>query len=102
MKRIFILLISLGIMMLAVQVAQAQVSEADQEQTAATQADSGKAVNVGNKVCPVLGEKIDENSKATYEYKRKIYNLCCSGCVETFKSDPEKYAKIAEDEVSNK
>ena len=28
---------------------------------------SQKAVNVGNKICPVTGEKIDEKTKVTYE-----------------------------------
>jgi len=58
-----------------------------------------KPVNVGNKICPVLGEKIDEKTKATYEYKGKIYNLCCTGCVEGFKKDPEKYIKKVEEEL---
>ena len=48
-------------------------------------------INVGNKFCPVTGEKIDEQSKATYEYKGKIYNFCCEGCISDFKKDPEKY-----------
>ena len=47
--------------------------------------------NVGNEFCPVSGEKIDEKSKVTYEYKGKIYNFCCQDCVEEFKKDPEKY-----------
>ena len=55
-----------------------------------------EAVNVGNKICPVLGEKIDEGLKATYEYKGKIYNFCCAMCIEEFKKDPEKYIKKIE------
>ncbi|MBI1810454.1 MAG: YHS domain-containing protein [Nitrospirae bacterium] len=50
-----------------------------------------KAEAVGNKICPVSGEKIDEKTKATYEYNGKIYNFCCPMCVEEFKKDPEKY-----------
>jgi YHS domain-containing protein len=57
-----------------------------------------KSQEVGNKICPVTGEKIDENSKVTYEYKGKIYNLCCSGCIEEFRNNPEKYIKIIEAE----
>jgi YHS domain-containing protein len=49
------------------------------------------AVNVGNKICPVLGEPIDEANKATYEYKGKVYNFCCAMCVDTFKKEPQKY-----------
>ncbi len=57
-----------------------------------------KAINVGNKICPVTGDKIDEKNKVTYEYKGKIYNFCCPGCPEEFKKDPEKYIKKIEEE----
>lgn len=57
-----------------------------------------KNQKVGNKVCPVSGEKIEENSRVTYEYKGKIYNLCCSACIEEFRKNPEKYIKIAGEE----
>ena len=50
-----------------------------------------KAVDIGNKICPVLGEPIDETSKATYEYKGKVYNFCCAGCIDAFKKEPQKY-----------
>ena len=70
--------------------------------------DPAKAVEVGNKICPVSGDKIpapgengtmgDEPVK--YEYNGKIYNLCCQMCVKDFKKNPEKYSKIAEDEVA--
>ena len=55
-----------------------------------------KAEEVGNKSCPVSGEIIDEENKVTYEYKGKIYNFCCSMCVDEFKKDPEKYIKKLE------
>lgn len=61
---------------------------------------SVQAVDVGNKICPVSGEKIDE--KATYEYQGKIYLFCCSSCVEDFKKDPEKYIKKVEEELKGK
>ena len=71
------------------------------------EADS-KEVEVGNKFCPVTGDKMpapgekgamgDEPIK--YEYNEKIYNLCCKMCMKDFKKDPEKYSKIAEDEVA--
>jgi YHS domain-containing protein len=48
-------------------------------------------VDVGNKICPVLGEPIDETAKATYEYEGKIYNFCCAGCIDEFKKEPQKY-----------
>lgn len=56
-----------------------------------------QAVDVGNKICPVSGEKIDE--KITYEYQGKIYHFCCLQCIEDFKKDPEKYIKKVEEEL---
>jgi len=50
-----------------------------------------EAVSVGNKICPVSGEEIDPKMKATYEYEGKIYNFCCTSCIEEFKKDPQKY-----------
>ena len=59
-----------------------------------------KAVDVGNKVCPVAGETIQEDTKATYEFNGKIYNFCCAMCIPEFKQDPEKYIKkIAEEKL---
>lgn len=55
-----------------------------------------KAVIVGNKTCPVSGEKIEEGSAVTYEYKGKVYSFCCEGCVEEFKKDPERYIQKME------
>ena len=60
-----------------------------------------KAVEVGNKICPVSGNKVGEMGEPIkYEYKGKIYNLCCPMCIKDFKNDPEKYSKIADDEVA--
>ncbi|MDO8662956.1 MAG: YHS domain-containing protein [Candidatus Omnitrophota bacterium] len=58
-----------------------------------------KAVNVGNKICPVSDEKINEKTKVTYEYQGKIYNFCCPMCIDPFKKDPEKYIKKVEEEL---
>ena len=63
------------------------------------QAAETKAVNVGNKICPVMGTKINEKTKMTCEYKGKIYNFCCAMCPPVFKSNPEKYSKIAEEQA---
>jgi YHS domain-containing protein len=62
-------------------------------------AGTSKPVGVGNKICPVSGEKIDEKTKATYEYRGKIYNFCCSMCIDEFKKDPQKYIKKIEEET---
>ena len=45
--------------------------------------------------CPVMGGQIDKGIFFDYEGQR-IY-FCCSGCVETFKKDPEKYLKRLEE-----
>jgi len=61
-----------------------------------------KPVQVGNKICPVSGEKIAADSgmaPVTYEYQGKSYNLCCQGCISLFQADPEKYSAIADLEV---
>lgn len=65
---------------------------------AAEEHSQSAAVDAGNKVCPVSGEKIDEKMKATYEYNGKIYNFCCPMCIAEFKKDPEKYIKKIEEE----
>lgn len=58
------------------------------------------AAEAGNKICPVSGQKAGEMGQAVkVEHNGKMYNLCCSGCVEIFKADPDKYVKIVEDEM---
>ena len=68
--------------------------------------ESTKAIEVGNKICPVSGEKVpapgekgEMGEAVKYEYNGKIYNLCCPMCVKDFKKNPEKYSAIAEKEV---
>jgi len=59
-------------------------------------------VKVNNTVCPVTGNKVDMKNPVTVEYNGKIYNLCCPMCPDTFKSNPEKYSRIAEDQAKGK
>ena len=70
---------------------------------AATNVAAKKAVEVGNKICPVLGNPVAAGgvgeAAVKFEWNGKIYNFCCPMCIEEFKKDPEKYSKIAEDEV---
>lgn len=69
---------------------------------------SKDAVEVGNKICPVSGDKVPApGEKGTMgdkpvkvEYKGKIYNLCCPMCVKDFKKNPEKYSAVAQKEVN--
>lgn len=70
-------------------------SAKEEGQTVATK----EAVNVGNTICPVTGEKINEQTKATYEYNGKIYNFCCAMCIADFKNDPQKYISKVEEEL---
>jgi YHS domain-containing protein len=60
-----------------------------------------KAVEVGNKLCPISGEKVGQMGDAVkYEYNGQIYNLCCGMCEKDFQKDPQKYSKIADEEVA--
>ena len=53
-----------------------------------------KAIEVGNRVCPVSGLKIQTGKEIKYEYKGKIYNFFSTSSVEEFKKSPEKYIQI--------
>ena len=46
--------------------------------------------------CPIMNGKIDEKIFVDYQGKR-IY-FCCTGCLEEFNKDPEKYLKKMEAE----
>ncbi|MDD5465531.1 MAG: YHS domain-containing protein [Candidatus Omnitrophica bacterium] len=84
------------------QVAQAHSGHEHGATEATKDAAARGPVNVGNKICPVSGEKIEEKTKVTYEYEGKVYNLCCASCIEEFKKDPEKYIKKVEQELQAK
>ena len=65
--------------------------------------EKSKAVNVGNIICPVSGENVEDmGGGIEREYKGEIYNLCCPGCVDIFKKNPIKYSKIAEESAESK
>ena len=73
----------------------------------ATEEDINTLPNVGNKICPISkdkiaapGEKGEMGEAVQFVYNGKIYNLCCPMCMKDFKKNPEKYSKIAEDEVA--
>jgi YHS domain-containing protein len=46
--------------------------------------------------CPVMGGKVDRSVFTDYQGKR-IY-FCCSGCVDDFKKNPDKYMKQIEEQ----
>ena len=81
------------------QTAQVESSNEQITEQSGTTETVKEAEDVGNKTCPVSGEKIDEKIKATYEYEGKIYNFCCPMCIEEFKKDPKKYIKKVEEEL---
>ena len=61
---------------------------------------STEAANAKNLICPVSGQEIGSMGPAVhYEYNGKVYNLCCSGCVEVFKENPQEYSDITEQEA---
>ncbi|MCL4550006.1 MAG: YHS domain-containing protein [Bacteroidetes bacterium] len=52
---------------------------------------------IWNKVCPVMGEDVDQQVQ-TVEYNGKTIGFCCKGCAAKFKKNPEKYMKnLSED-----
>jgi len=52
---------------------------------------------IWNKVCPVMGNKVDVDGP-TVEYNGKLYGFCCPGCDAKFEKNPEKYSKnLSED-----
>ncbi|MFH1800739.1 MAG: hypothetical protein ABH891_07865 [Candidatus Omnitrophota bacterium] len=51
-------------------------------------------VDVGNKMCPVMGGPVSGQNFVVYEGKR--YGLCCPMCEKTFLSDPAQYAAKAD------
>ena len=101
------LILSVAILGLSSGVVLAQEGTKDQV-TVVNVGTHSKAIEVGNKVCPVSGDKIPvPGEKGTMgdkpvkvEYRGKIYNLCCKMCVKDFKKHPEKYSAIADKEVS--
>ena len=80
-----------------------QSAEAAMGVRVATEEDVKNLPNVGNKMCPVSGNPVDDGTMGEavkYVYNGKIYNLCCQMCVKDFKKSPEKYSAVAEKEVN--
>lgn len=72
------------------------MTEVKSEQSADTTAGKEDLV-IWNKVCPVKGNPIEEDTP-TVEYNGKLYGFCCPGCDTKFAKNPEKYAKnLSED-----
>lgn len=60
--------------------------------TKSTAKSSKKTVSA---ICPVMGTKIPDVTKAAGKsvYKGKTYYFCCAGCKPAFDKNPEKYVK---------
>jgi YHS domain-containing protein len=94
MRRYLFFMILALLMLAGGQIAQAQSANAAK--------DVPMSKDVGNKICPVTGEKIDPKTKVTYEYDGRVYNFCCGMCVDPFKKDPQKYIKKVNEETQGK
>jgi YHS domain-containing protein len=52
---------------------------------------------VTNKICPVSGGPVSADYRG--EYKGQYVYVCCKGCLDEFKADPEKFvAKMSKEE----
>ncbi|HOX52961.1 MAG TPA: hypothetical protein PKY05_15865 [Fibrobacteria bacterium] len=90
MKKFLMILVALAMSACAAPADTSLILKPSAEQIKAAKA-------VGNKECPVTGEKIGSMGKGPLVvYKGKAVELCCSGCVKTFAKDPAKYLKVAE------
>lgn len=66
---------------------------AEKGQGVKEQTDShGHIIDVGNKTCPFLGNRVTGKDFVVYEGKR--YGLCGPDCKEEFLKNPERYIKI--------
>ena len=58
---------------------------------------------VGNTLCPISGGKLGSMGMAVpVLYKGQVVRLCCAGCAGEFAANPEKFLKMAQDEVAAK
>ena len=97
-------LLAVAVMVLAF----AGVVRAENEVAAATApaAEAGAGalagpVEIGNKICPISGEKVGGMGKVeTVEYNGKVYNLCCAMCKKDFLKDPEAAIKKIEESMA--
>ena len=62
-------------------------------------ADGTEKKPVTNKLCPVSGGPVSEKYRA--EYKGQYVYVCCEGCVNEFKKNPEPFvAKMSKEELA--
>jgi YHS domain-containing protein len=63
-----------------------------------TKGDEKKFLGKGDGIetCPVMGDPVDKNTK--YEVNGRVFYVCCPGCAETVKKNPDLYLKPVEGE----
>jgi YHS domain-containing protein len=63
--------------------------------TAKKDTSTAKKTLASQTTCPVMGGAV--NKKLFVDYKGKRIYVCCPGCIDELKSNPEKYIKILAD-----
>lgn len=71
--------------------------QAQMEKIQKTDSTETASREIWNKVCPVKGNPVEEDSP-TVEYNGKVYGFCCPGCDTKFAKNPEKYLKNLNDD----
>ena len=98
MRKNFIAIFLITLFALAASAAVVSATEGKKKATTPTAAvtdETKKAVT--NKLCPVSGGAVSEKYRA--EYKGQYVYVCCEGCLNEFKADPEKFvAKMSKEE----
>jgi hypothetical protein len=87
MKRIVTFLIAMSIFATAL-----NLFATDTQTKKTNTSESQKIIDVGNKTCPFLGDRV--SGKDFVVYKGKRYGLCGSHCKDKFLQDPERYIKV--------
>ncbi len=60
-----------------------------------------KAVEAGNKICPISGAEVGSMGDGfPVEHEGKTYNLCCAGCAKKFNEDPAAAIKKIDEELA--
>jgi YHS domain-containing protein len=94
-KRIVLLVLSSLIGFSAVPVFAANGCQGNKAPAKAAKPAKPAPKKVISSVCPVMGTKIPDITKAAGKsiYKGKTYYFCCAGCKPEFDKNPEKYIK---------
>jgi YHS domain-containing protein len=80
-----------------IEVTQQDSSVTVMETVDSSSVDDSTDLTIWNKVCPVMGNKVDVDGP-TVEFNGKLYGFCCPGCDAKFEKNPEKYSKNLSDD----